>query len=138
MNDFMREFQKKGRALRQPCVVVHARQEGKQAVIEELIQRIVRSGERVVVASAGGHYSVRMDDPCDEWDPELLRPAAPAGEDVVRYRGWECGWEHQAEFWTGQGWAAYYGGADLGAPTLRAGTYKELLDLVDEYEEDES
>ena len=64
------------------------------------------------------------------------RPAEPHGEDVVWYRGWEAGWEQMLEFFTGEGFRAYKGGCDLGAPTVSAGTWSGLLDAIDEEEDD--
>ena len=64
------------------------------------------------------------------------RPEEPEGENVVWYRGWEAGWEYQLEFWSGQGYRAYKGGADIGAPSVSTGTWNDLLDMIDE-EEDE-
>lgn len=65
----------------------------------------------------------------------IERPAEPHGEDVVWYRGWEAGWEQVLEFYTGQGYRAYKGGADLDASSVSAGTWSELLDAIDEEEE---
>lgn len=65
------------------------------------------------------------------------RPKEPDGEAVVWYRGWEAGWEQMLDFWTGQGYRAYKGGADLGALNVTAGTWTDLLDAIDE-EEDEA
>lgn len=64
------------------------------------------------------------------------RPAEPHGEDVVWYRGWEAGWEQMLEFFTGEGFRAYKGGCDLGAPNVSAGTWSGLLDAIDEEEDD--
>lgn len=74
-------------------------------------------------------------DPCDEFEHERIRPAEPYGENVVRYRGWEAGWERLREYHTGSGYCAYRGGCDLGAPTESAGTWAGLLDAIDDAEE---
>ena len=63
-----------------------------------------------------------------------LRPEMPVGEDVVWYRGWEAGWEQQLEFYTGQGYRAYMGGADLDARSVEAGTWNDLLDMIGDEE----
>lgn len=65
------------------------------------------------------------------------RPAQPNGEDTVWYRGWEAGWEEMLDFFTGEGYRAYKGGADLDAPDVRAGTWEELLDAIDEEEDND-
>lgn len=62
------------------------------------------------------------------------RPDEPIGEDVVWYRGWECSYSHEAAAWTGQGWTAYLGGADLDCITVTASTWRELLDEVDDHD----
>lgn len=64
------------------------------------------------------------------------RPEMPEGEKTVWYRGWEAGWEHMLEFFTGEGYRAYKGGADLDAPEVRGATWTELLDNIDEEEDD--
>ena len=74
-------------------------------------------------------------DPCDEFDHERLRPPVPYGEDVVRYRGWEAGFERDLDYWTGSGYRAYKGGCDLDAPNVTAGTWTGLLDAIDEEED---
>lgn len=65
---------------------------------------------------------------------ENTRPAPPAGENVLWYRGWECRFDWQSEYWTGRGWSAYFGGADLDCIQITAGTWNELLDEIDEHE----
>lgn len=64
------------------------------------------------------------------------RPRQPDSEDVVWYRGWEAGWEQMLDFFTGEGYRAYKGGCDLGAQTVSAGTWNDLLDAIDEEEDD--
>ena len=66
----------------------------------------------------------------------IERPKTPDGEDVVRYRDWEAGWDQLREFYTGQGYTAYKGGCDLDAPNVSAGTWEKLLDTIND-EEDE-
>lgn len=63
------------------------------------------------------------------------RPAEPAPGQYVWYRGWECGFHDDAEFWTGHGWQAYKGGADIGAPNVSGLTFAELLDEIEDDEE---
>lgn len=62
------------------------------------------------------------------------RPTEPEGDAVVTYRGWECAFYSDAEFWTGHGWQAYKGGADIGAPNVNAGTWAGLLDEINAQE----
>lgn len=75
-------------------------------------------------------------DPCDEVDHQCIRPAEPYGDKCVWYRGWELGYSFESEYWGGEGWIAYKGGCDLGAPEIRAGRYVLALDAIDD-EEDE-
>lgn len=63
------------------------------------------------------------------------RPEQPQRDKVVWYRGWEIAWNDDADYWISQGWRAYKGGCDLDAPTHSAGTYLELLDLIDDEED---
>lgn len=64
------------------------------------------------------------------------RPAQPGLTDHVWYRGWEVGYSRDADFWSNEGWIAYKGGCDLGAPEVRSGTYEACLDLIDDEESD--
>lgn len=64
-----------------------------------------------------------------------VRPDAPEHDKLVWYRGWECGWNDMAGFYTKEGWEAYYGGADLGAPRVTASTWADLLDEIDDHME---
>ena len=66
---------------------------------------------------------------------EIERPNEPNGEDSVWYRGWEAGWEELMEYWTGEGYRAYKGGADLDAPSVTAATWDGLLDAIDDEED---
>lgn len=66
---------------------------------------------------------------------EHTRPPEPKGDAVVYYRGWECAFYSDAEFWSGNGWQAYKGGADIGAPNVNASSFTALLDEIDEEEE---
>ena len=63
------------------------------------------------------------------------RPVCPEGEDTVWYRGWECGWSRDADYWTGAGYYACKGGADLDCIQVTAGRWDLLLDEVDDYED---
>lgn len=69
-------------------------------------------------------------------EPVEARPAAPSGTDNVWYRGWEVGYDADADFWSNEGWIAYKGGCDLGAPEVRSATYEACLDLIDDEEDD--
>ena len=69
-------------------------------------------------------------------DTPIERPAEPAGETSVWYRGWECGFDDMASRYTPEGWRAYMGGCDLDAPTQTAATWDDLLQMLDD-EEDE-
>lgn len=69
----------------------------------------------------------------------MTRPAEPEGDATyggsnVRYRGWECAFYSDAEFWTGHGWQAYKGGPDIDAPNVSGLTFQELLDEIDDQE----
>ena len=63
-------------------------------------------------------------------------PDKPVGEANVWYRGWEVGFDSMAADWSPNGWRAYKGGCDLGAPSVEAETYRECLEAVDEEEDD--
>lgn len=64
------------------------------------------------------------------------RPGQPKRNAIVTYRGWECAFYSDAEFWTGNGWVAYKGGADIDAPNVNAGTWTGLLGEIDDWEAD--
>lgn len=66
---------------------------------------------------------------------EDVRPSQPEGETLVWYRGWEAGYDWQHEHYTGEGYVAYKGGCDLGAPKLSAGLWEDLLTEIDDNEE---
>jgi hypothetical protein len=72
---------------------------------------------------------------CGQLIPEP-RPDHPGYKDHVRYRGWKIGWSHESYYWADEGWVAYKGGCDLGAPELRCATFGGMLDAIDD-EEDE-
>lgn len=63
------------------------------------------------------------------------RPPEPQGNNSVWYRGWEIGWEEMRDDYTGRGWTAYQGGADLGARYLDGATYQEILNEIDDWED---
>lgn len=65
----------------------------------------------------------------------MERPCKPTKGKTVWYRGWQCRWYDDAEFWTGKGWQAYKGGADIGAPNCNGKTFDELLDEIDDAED---
>lgn len=62
------------------------------------------------------------------------RPAEPAGNADVWYRGWECGFDAEAAKWVGDPWRGYKGGCDLDAPQVSAKSWPELLNEIDEQE----
>ena len=64
------------------------------------------------------------------------RPAEPELGHDVWYRGWECSYDVEAWLWTGDGWFAHKGGADLDAPNVNAGTWTGLLGEIDDWEAD--
>ena len=66
------------------------------------------------------------------------RPAEPAHSQVIRYRGWEIGWNDMAAKWAGTGWDAYKGGCDLGAPRITTADFPDCLDEIDDYEDGEA
>lgn len=62
------------------------------------------------------------------------RPAKPAWDHSAWYLGWEAGEDDMASRYTDECWIAYKGGCDLDAPTLRAKSWDELLDLIEDEE----
>lgn len=58
-------------------------------------------------------------------------PVEPEIGHTVWYRGWEISFYDDAEFWTGNGWQAYKGGADLDAPNVSASTFTDLIEEID-------
>lgn len=69
-------------------------------------------------------------------EPVIPRPEKPVGDNIVWYRGWECGFNEMASRYTLEGWIAYKGGADLDAPTVTASSWHALLDGIDTEEDD--
>jgi hypothetical protein len=62
-----------------------------------------------------------------------VRPDAPDGDKLVWYRGWECGFDSMAASYTGEGWYACFGGADLDCIAVHARTWADLLDEIDDH-----
>ncbi len=62
------------------------------------------------------------------------RPTEPELGHDVWYRGWECSYDVDAALWSGEGWRAYKGGADIDAPSASAKTFAGLLDNIDDEE----
>lgn len=69
------------------------------------------------------------------FDPEA-RPAEPSHSDAVWYRGWECNYDGDADFWGFEPWRAAKGGWDLDCRQTSGRTWSDLLDEIDA-EEDE-
>lgn len=67
---------------------------------------------------------------------QKVHPPEPKAGTDVRYRGWECSYDPDRAHWTGEGYVAYKGGCDLGAPQTTGATWDALLSNVDD-EEDE-
>ena len=65
------------------------------------------------------------------------RPEEPENGDVVWYRGWECGWDEEADKWTREPWRAYERGVDLDAPQVSGRTWEDLLCEIDAEEDDD-
>lgn len=63
-------------------------------------------------------------------------PAEPKNGKTIWYRGWECGFHHEAASWGAEGWCAYKGGADIDAPTCSACTWEGLLSEIDDAEDE--
>jgi hypothetical protein len=61
----------------------------------------------------------------------MTHPTEPRKGQYVWHLGWEIGFHEDAEFWTGNGWQAYKGGADIGAPNLNAKTFAELIEEIE-------
>lgn len=110
-----------------------------QANLAKLIGDYPQPGDILEIAGMGvftvGAFPV--DDPCDEWNLERMRPAEPKGIQSIWYRGWEVSWDEASEYWTNYGWAAYKGGCDIGARHLTDNSYASILDAIDD-EEDEA
>jgi hypothetical protein len=72
----------------------------------------------------------------DRW--VMPRPPEPADlrkmATGVWYRGWECSWDDMAAYWVGDGYFAALGGADLDCIHVRASTWSDLLDEIDDHE----
>jgi hypothetical protein len=66
----------------------------------------------------------------------MTRPIEPEIGHHASYRGWECGYDIDAALWTGEGWRAYRGGADLDAPTVTARLFTDLLIEIDDAEDE--
>ena len=64
----------------------------------------------------------------------MQRPPEPQGQVLVWYRGWECGFNYDAASWTGEGWRACLGGADLDCIQVSARTWGGLLDEIDDHD----
>lgn len=64
-----------------------------------------------------------------------VTPAEPEIGHTVWHLGWEIFFHDDAEFWTGNGWQAYKGGADIGAPNLSARTFPALIAEIQAEEE---
>jgi hypothetical protein len=81
---------------------------------------------------AGVCYASAMGEPnrCD------AKPGEPSSGESVWYRGWEAGYEPERGNWTGEGYVAYKGGCDEGAPQAHGATWAALLEAIDD-EEDE-
>jgi hypothetical protein len=62
------------------------------------------------------------------------RPAEPKGGKPTWYRGWETGYDHTAAQWIGDGYYACHGGVDLDCITVRARTWDDLIDEIDDHE----
>jgi hypothetical protein len=60
-------------------------------------------------------------------------PSEPA-DSVLWYRGWETGYSHDAAMWSGEGYYAYLGGADLDCVQVTARTWEQLLGEIDDHE----
>lgn len=60
-----------------------------------------------------------------------IRPPEPGAGEVVWYRGWEVGYNPDADYWASEGWQGYKGGCDLDAEQVMARTYELCLDEID-------
>lgn len=65
------------------------------------------------------------------------RPNEPTDGKPVWYRGWEIDYSHDAAAWTGEGWIACLGGADLDCVTRTARTFELVLDEIDDFDEED-
>lgn len=62
----------------------------------------------------------------------------PTDGKPVWYRGWECDYSHDAAMWSGEGWFACLGGADLDCVQVTARTWSDLLDEIDDHDATEA
>ena len=63
----------------------------------------------------------------------LANPEPTDGKPVW-YRGWEADYSHDAAMWSGEGWYACLGGADLDCVQVMARTWEGLLDEIDDHD----
>jgi hypothetical protein len=63
----------------------------------------------------------------------LANPEPTDGKPVW-YRGWEADYSHDAAMWSGEGWHACLGGADLDCVQVMARTWEGLLDEIDDHD----
>jgi hypothetical protein len=65
------------------------------------------------------------------------RQDEPTDGKPVWYRGWEITFSHDAAGWTGEGWHACLGGADLDCIQRTASTWEGILDEIDDFDEED-
>lgn len=65
------------------------------------------------------------------------RPVEPEGNKRLWYRGWECAYDDIAGQWIGDGYYACLGGEDLDCIVVRASTWSDLLDEIDDHDKTE-
>jgi hypothetical protein len=71
---------------------------------------------------------------CEAHGAPATRPTEPARTfptTFVWYRGWECNYDGDADFWGAEPWRAAKGGWDLDCRQTSGRTWSDLLDEID-------
>ena len=71
------------------------------------------------------------------WGAPERHPPEPTDGKAVWYRGWEISYSHDAAAWTGEGWIACLGGADLDCVQRTAGSWEGVLNEIDDFDEED-
>ncbi len=66
----------------------------------------------------------------------IERPAQPACDETIWYRGWEIGWNADAHLWLGDGWDAYKGGCDIDTPRITSSDFADCINEIDNWEDE--
>jgi hypothetical protein len=97
---------------------------------------------QMIAAMSHGYRMALGTTASDATKPVVSRPAEPELladlQKGVWYRGWECSYDNMAGYWTGEGYFAALGGADLDCIYVRASTWSDLLDEIDDHDKTEA